>query len=195
MDKQRKDFYIIHMTGSDSIIPLLKDKILYANKYIKKKYIKLWGKDYPTRSDNIFTNIYFCPPIFDLYGWIKLVFDPKIIYDQGSAFNVGWHTAVDKESLLINPNENNIKEINNKLKIIKQKIIDKSKQTNSAGMLLWKDYHSHELLFFGRILLEDYLVAIICEGYDDKFKNKLRGLVKQYKNDVKIIDNISELQC
>ena len=188
MDKQRKDFYVVHMTGPDNIIPLLKDKILYANKYLKKKYIKLWGVA-EEKSDNIFTNIFFCPPIFKLYGWVRLVLDPKIIYEQGSAFNNRWNTTVSKESLLINPYEDSIKKINSKLKIIKQKIIDTTEQT------LLKDYHSHELLFFGRILLEDYLVAIISGGYDDKFKNKLRRLVKHYKNNVKIIDDISELQC
>lgn len=104
MSKQRTDFYVIHMTREDNIEQILRDGKIYANKYLDKKYIRLWGPEYPTRSEYIYTNLLFCPELFLRKGitpmvlgektpqekqWLTLIFDPKIVYESPCIFNQG----------------------------------------------------------------------------------------------------------
>jgi len=187
MSHYRKDFYVIHWTGEENIESMLKEGKLYANKYLDKKYIRLWGPDYPTRSEYIYTNLHFCPELYPLMGGITLIFDPKIVYETPCVFNKGWMTEPTKESIYIYTTDNT-KEVNNKLELMKQQIIEKT-QFKTNEMYVFKNQVSHELLFIGRIILDGYLIAIVC--YGEELKGKLKGLVKNYKRPVQIIDNFN----
>lgn len=168
-------FYILHWTDYDRLINILDDGVLYANKYIDKKYIRLSGWE---ELIYVYTNIMFDDLYNNYEAGISLIFHPKLIYEQSSIFNEGWNVHPDKNSIYININDG-FDEITEKIGIIKNKI---AMNKNKINM--------HELLFVGRIILEDHLIAINCVDCNEKQIDTIKEKLKKKKLDnIKILKN------
>ena len=82
------NFYLIHATKDlNSLIEIIQDKEIKIGSGIKKNDISLFGEG----SNNIYLNIFF-PDLnnLDFVYPYSILIHPKIIFDKGITFNLGW---------------------------------------------------------------------------------------------------------
>ena len=155
-------YYIIHSTNIENLQVILDTKVLYANKYIDDKYMRLSG-------DNKMPYVYtaLCvPPLLDKFAGITLLLHPNILEKESFIFNYGWQTYPTDKSIYVASNDDmGLKKeyINTMLNYVKTT----------------KNLTHQEILFPGRILLDDYLIGILCYKCDNVTVN---GLKKKLEN-------------
>ena len=173
-----KGYYIYHITELPQLLHILNDGILYANKYIEKKYWRMLSQeDVPY----IFTRLFLDEPFnkdLSTLG-IAVILDPKLLLKQSSIYNDGWVAKPDENSILLNLQDDQ-QIINNKINTIFEHVIKNDKDAlNEMGLPL----KSHEVMFIGRIILKDYLVGIMCPNCDESAINKIKKTLKIHQMD------------
>ena len=156
--------YIFHSTNNNNLMSILNDKILYANKYILDKYRRLANQE---KLPYIYTSMYLSGSIDDNFG-PALLFDPNILKKESFIFNYGWSVHPNEQSIYVSASDD-IESKENKLKIIIENIKTSKKITD------------YEILFVGRILLEDYLVGVLCPKCNDEKIDEIKTLLNKSK--------------
>lgn len=181
------EYYIYHFTQRKNILQIIKDNILYANKYLSKDRYVLSGI---VETQYIFTKIFIDNTNQDLHG-ITLIFDPKILYEQSSIYNDGWLGEPTDNAIYLDVSKDH-KILTDKIKYILNDIkINNAKQMNDTDGKHLNDpvFMRHELLFIGRILLKDYLIGIVYPLDDKKLLDEIKKILKKNKMDhVKIFN-------
>ena len=215
------NYYFIHNTTYDNLINILKDGIIYPNKFLDQKNKRFSGYD----QDYVFMNIYFedVKIIPELYNF-TLIFHPKILYENGFYFNEGWAGFVITDSLhesgdqFVKYNDKNEivrvwknslhiknidtpKQINYKLNCIRNFLIN---PVSLPKILKESGIMTHEILFDHPINLDNHnLLGIVCNQCplfscaqknkdDSKYIDEINGIINNKpSNHVKIITDDS----
>lgn len=180
-----RDYYIYHVTELPQLMSMLKDGILYANRYVKKKYWRMSGIE---SMPFIFTRMF----LDDEYNknlrtlGVGVILSPKLLLEQSSFYNDGWSAGLTDKTILLDVKDDP-KIIKDKIEKIQESVAEKDqKEMNNLGIPLM----SHELMFLGRIILKDYLLGVLCPGCDENTINKIKKILKKHEMDnVKIFTN------
>lgn len=160
----KNKYCVVHSTSIDNLLLILNDKVLYANKYISNKHMRLSGQE---RSRYVYMGIYDAnSPNFG----VALLFDPKILKDESFIFNYGWLATPTDTSIYVNKNDS--------IDINKKKLTTIFNYLSKTSKIT-----DNEILFLGRILLCDYLIGVLCPNCDNTTIDKIRKIIdKEYKN-------------
>jgi len=160
-------YYVVHSTSIENLPIILNTKILYANKYIDDKHMRIAGDE---KLPYVYTSLYISCSKKESFG-ISLLFSPQILEKESFIFNYGW---------LTHPNNKSIYVASDDQVDIKKKYID----TIINYVKITDNITHHEILFPARIILDDYLIGIICPKCDNDTVNKLKKILKNnnYKN-------------
>ena len=167
------NYYFIHTTNWNNLIHILKDGIIYPNKFIDEKFRLLSGHE----QEHVFTNIYFDGvDIIKFLPSISIILHPKILYENGLIFNEGWVGGPYQNSLFINTTDSP-REINSKLNQIRDFLINPISLPEIIRSS--RNIITHEVLFDHPIHLDNHnLLAIVCYQCDIINLNKIKKIIK-----------------
>ena len=154
-------YYIIHSTSIENLQVILNTKVLYANKYIDDKYMRLSGIN---KMPYVYTALCI-PPLLDKFAGFTLLLHPNILEKESFIFNYGWLADPTDKSIYVASNDDialKKKNINTMLNYVKA--------TDNVT--------DQEILFPGRILLDEYLIGILCYKCDNATVDKLKKILK-----------------
>ena len=163
------NFFFTHLSPWNNFIQILKDGVIYPNKFLDKKHRYLSGIE----ENHVFTNIYFdnvnLIPIF--YN-LSFILHPKILYENGLFFNKAWGGNFGSIEIKMTDSP---QEINSKLNQIRDFLINPQ---DLPELLKTSGNNTHEVLFDHPINLDDNLLAIVCYPCEEKYIEEIRKIIK-----------------
>ena len=174
-------YYLVHGTSSmDSLINILKTNKLKAGKHVLEKYRKFGGIE-ENNSEEVYFSIYFndlknLTNTFD----VSLLFHPNLLKDRNFVFNKGWGYCPNY--VIFEAYDTDFK---NKIKKIHKYL----KHPDLPKILY--EFHTllhHELYTIDKsdIIVDKYLVGIICLCTDEYKLNKIKQLIKKINPNIKL---------
>ncbi len=157
------NYYVYHSTNIDNLMNILKSKILYANKYLDKNKRRLSGFE---ESQYIYASIFTNKTTVNSNFGVALLFSPEILYKEPFIFNDGWLAYPTNNSIYVDINDKK-KLKDNKIKKMLD-IVDNS-----------KSIVDHEILFIGRVIIDKYLVGILCPNCDKNTILNIRNMINK----------------
>jgi hypothetical protein len=184
---KQTDWFLYHQTWMPKTLEdVLKSKYLYAMKLMPNKKHDNYGSP-----KYVYFNIFFddVPPekyrAYDREAFAELGFiiHKNALLDNGGYFNRGWRAGkISKETMKIKKHD---PDIENKLKIMKREIHNKTRYgvDQREGLEGYKG--SHEIMIADKVSIDKYLIGLFCPhrkslelvmsilkkyGYEDKIR-------------------------
>lgn len=179
----KKNFYFIHGTKSiASLYKILKDGKIELGKNVPVKYKKLGGDE---ELEYIYAHIYFedLNNLTHMQDY-SLIMSSDIIKQYGVCFNKGWTVGPTENSIIIYKKDDDIT-ITKKINMMKKFI--KNPSSLPQKIVEFGPFMHHEILFDEPIVLNKYLLGIVClKCKDDTEFQKIKKIIEIKYPNVKI---------